>query len=219
MPCARDSQPPQLRYHEIMHANLLRIPFRPPLPPFVLEIAHQFLLLGVHRYHRLTDSDVAPGFVIDVLELGIAVRMGVSLLGLAVGLQAVPHAHGAAPRPLDNSPHVSCPSLRRIRRDGSAVREAGARKPSTRILLWKPIWKSWWSLPPADTRKPVCAGRANSVRKLAEDLNRIAVPGGLSGATRPWPGIPRRCHPAPTPCSPRRPTSGGISRPAPPPAT
>src|ERR1700736_5370668 len=81
--------PPQFRYYEIMHANLFRIPLRPPLPPSVFELSQQFLLLGVNRYHRLAEGDVAPNFVINVLELGIAVRMRISLLGLAVGLQAV----------------------------------------------------------------------------------------------------------------------------------
>src|ERR1039457_1851693 len=73
-----------------MHANLFRIPFRPPLAPPVFEISHQFLLLGINRDHRLIESDVAPDFAIDVLELSIAVRMRVSFLGLPVGLQAVP---------------------------------------------------------------------------------------------------------------------------------
>src|SRR5271167_5175849 len=81
---------PQFRYHEIMHANLFRSPLPPPLLPSVLEISHQFLLLGVNRYHRLIEGDVAPDSAIDVFELGIAVRMRVSFLGLAVGLQAVP---------------------------------------------------------------------------------------------------------------------------------
>src|SRR5271165_5331767 len=80
---------PQFRYQEIVHANLFRIPLRAPLPPSILEIPQQFLLLGVNRYHRLAGGDVAPDFAIDVLELRIAVRVRVSFLGLPVGLQAV----------------------------------------------------------------------------------------------------------------------------------
>src|SRR5580658_4509853 len=79
----------QFRYHKIMHENLFRIPLRSPLPPSILEIPQQFLLLGVNRYHRLTGSDIAPDLVINVLELRIAVRMRVPFLGLPVGLQAV----------------------------------------------------------------------------------------------------------------------------------
>src|ERR1017187_872918 len=80
---------PQFRYHEIVHPNLFRIPLWSPLPSSVLELSQQFLLLGVNRYHRLAEGDVAPNFVINVLELSIAVRVGVSFLGLPVGLQAV----------------------------------------------------------------------------------------------------------------------------------
>src|ERR1700675_2139697 len=72
-----------------MPPNLFRIPLRPPLPPSVLELSQQFLLLGVNRYYRLAEGDVAPYFVINVLKLGIAIRMRVSFLGLPVGLQAV----------------------------------------------------------------------------------------------------------------------------------
>ena len=72
-----------------MHANLFRIPLRSPLPPSVLELSQHFLLLGINRYHRLAEGDIATNFVINVLELGIAVRMRISLLGLPVGLQAV----------------------------------------------------------------------------------------------------------------------------------
>src|ERR1017187_3820781 len=74
--------------------NHAREPFTASLsaatPAPVFEISHQFLLLGINRDHRLIESDVAPDFAIDVLELSIAVRMRVSFLGLPVGLQAVP---------------------------------------------------------------------------------------------------------------------------------
>src|ERR1017187_10559023 len=74
--------------------NHAREPFPDSLsaatPAPVFEISHQFLLLGINRDHRLIESDVAPDFAIDVLELSIAVRMRVSFLGLPVGLQAVP---------------------------------------------------------------------------------------------------------------------------------
>src|SRR6266851_1901863 len=80
---------PQFWDHKIVNANLFRIPLRSPLPPSILEIPQQFLLLGVHRYHRLADGEVAPDFAIDVFELSIAIRVRVSLLGLPVGLQAV----------------------------------------------------------------------------------------------------------------------------------
>jgi hypothetical protein len=42
---------------EIMHPYLFGRTFGPPLAPAVLEIADQFLLLGVERDRRLTRSE------------------------------------------------------------------------------------------------------------------------------------------------------------------
>ena len=58
-------------------------------PPF-LKVADQFLLLGVHRDHRLAALLEAIDHRVDVLELGIAIRMRSAFLGLAIALQAVP---------------------------------------------------------------------------------------------------------------------------------
>jgi hypothetical protein len=43
----------QLRVFEVMNPDFLRLPLGPPLLPRILEIAKQFLLFRVHRYHRL----------------------------------------------------------------------------------------------------------------------------------------------------------------------
>ena len=44
----------ELRINEIIDANFLRLSFWLPFPATVLEIADQFLLLGVDRNHRIT---------------------------------------------------------------------------------------------------------------------------------------------------------------------
>ena len=46
-----------------------------PIGARVLVISNQFLLLGVHRDHRLPGSLKGEHLVVDVLELGIAVRV------------------------------------------------------------------------------------------------------------------------------------------------
>ena len=61
-----------------------------PLPPGIAEIPDQFLLFRVDRDDRLTAPLEGPHPPVDVLELGVAIGMVVSFLGLAVGLQAVP---------------------------------------------------------------------------------------------------------------------------------
>ena len=80
---------PQLLAREIVDANLFRFSFRPPFLPVILEFAHQFFLLRVHRYHRLTLQQMLPHPLIDVFKLGVAVGMLPAFQRLAVRLQAV----------------------------------------------------------------------------------------------------------------------------------
>ena len=79
----------QLGNHEVVHANFLGIPLRPPFPPIILEITHQLLLLGVHGNHRLAPLQVIANFLVDVLELLVAVGVAGPFQRFAVGLQAV----------------------------------------------------------------------------------------------------------------------------------
>src|SRR5271166_6112412 len=62
---------------------------RLPLLARILVIADQFLLLGVHRDHRLAPPLQRADLAVDVLELGVAVRVVLTLQRLAVGLEAV----------------------------------------------------------------------------------------------------------------------------------
>ena len=82
-------RPAQFGKQKIMHADLLRFPLGTQFPPAILEVSHQFFLLGVHRHHGLFVGQKALDLAIDVFELGIAVGMAVAFLALAIGLQTV----------------------------------------------------------------------------------------------------------------------------------
>ena len=90
----------QLRVQEIMDADLFGATLGLPLPSAVLEVADQFLLLGVHRDDRLAPPLIRLDPSVDVLELGVAVGMAAAFPGLAVGLEAVTElAQQSADRP------------------------------------------------------------------------------------------------------------------------
>src|SRR5690349_18371170 len=72
-----------------MHPDLFRTPLRPILAAIVAEIADQFLLLGVDRDHWLLFGPSSSHLGVDMGELRIPVGVAVTLLGLAVSLQAV----------------------------------------------------------------------------------------------------------------------------------
>ena len=77
-----------------------RRPLGLPLPSAVLEVADQFLLLGVHRDDWLAPPLIRLDPSVDVLELGVAVGMAAAFPGLAVGLEAVTElAQQGADRP------------------------------------------------------------------------------------------------------------------------
>jgi hypothetical protein len=80
--------PAQFLDQKIMYPNFLRLALGAPLPAAVLEVADQFLLLCVHRDHRLLLGQRRGNALADVGELRIAIRMAAALPGLAVGLQA-----------------------------------------------------------------------------------------------------------------------------------
>ena len=97
-----------------------------PFPPSVLELANQFLLLRVDRNHRLPAPQEPDCRRIDVLKLGIAVRVRGALTPLLRGLQAVAQlpeeaAHG-------RRTHTP-PALRQRRRE---LRATLARPPQRR---------------------------------------------------------------------------------------
>ncbi len=82
----RPSQPGD---REVVHAHLLRVPLGLPLPPAVLEVPDQFLLLGVDRDHRGTRRQGRLRRSVDVRELSVAVGVALLLACLAGALQTV----------------------------------------------------------------------------------------------------------------------------------
>ena len=60
-----------------------------PLATAGAELADQFLLLGIDRHHRLSLSLKRLGPPVDVLELGIPVRVALAFERLAVGLETI----------------------------------------------------------------------------------------------------------------------------------
>ena len=75
--------------NEVMDIDVLGLSRGSPLPTGILEPAHQLLLLGVDRDHRLLAPLRQHHSLVDVLELCIAVRMLLAFERLAIGLQAV----------------------------------------------------------------------------------------------------------------------------------
>ena len=69
----------QLRVEEVVDADLLGVALGLPLPAAVLEVADQFLLLGVHRDDRLAPPLERSDLAVDVLELGVAVGVRAAL--------------------------------------------------------------------------------------------------------------------------------------------
>ena len=75
---------------EIVHPHFDGSTTPAVLAAAVLEIPDQFLLFRVHGDDRLAPTPKPLGQPIDVLELGVAVRMRLALSRLAIGLQAEP---------------------------------------------------------------------------------------------------------------------------------
>jgi len=117
-----------LRNEKIVYSNRLGVALRSPLLAGVLEVPHQFLLLGVDLNRGARLLLVPPDLVVDVAELSITIRVGGSLLCLLIRLQAVTKlvqnlcdksmADGMSHRhqPRFQPPHtLGCPTQRRVR--------------------------------------------------------------------------------------------------------
>lgn len=59
---------------EIIDTDLFRLSLRLPVPTTVLEVSHEFLLLGVHRDDGLARTQGGLSESIDVGKLGVTVR-------------------------------------------------------------------------------------------------------------------------------------------------
>jgi len=82
----------QVLVDEVVDVDFLGLTRRLPLPPAVAEPADKLLLLGVHGDHRLPLLLVCLDPPVDVLELGISIRVTFALDRLPIGLQTVAQA-------------------------------------------------------------------------------------------------------------------------------
>jgi hypothetical protein len=74
---------------KVVNANGLGFALDLPLPPNILEIAHQLLLLGVHRNHRFPLLEIPLRLAVDEFKLLIPIRMLAPLQPLLIRLQTV----------------------------------------------------------------------------------------------------------------------------------
>src|SRR5512142_904749 len=88
---------PQVPLDEVVDLHLLGLPLGLPCPAAVAELAHQFLLLGIDRHYGLPLPLERLDPPVDVLELGISIRVTFALDRLAIGLHLPAHP-GAVPR-------------------------------------------------------------------------------------------------------------------------
>jgi len=93
----------------------------------ILEIANQFLLLGVDRDGRFTACQCRFHLLVDVAELRIAIGVTAALAGLAIGLQAI------AKRTQQLSHHTVADPVTKLAQTGSQIAQA-LRRPQQRGL-------------------------------------------------------------------------------------
>ena len=82
---------------EVVNFDPARVPGRTPGPALAGVLADQFLLLRIDADHRLARGEGSGDPVVDVAELGVAIRVLLALDGLGVGLQAVLQRAGQQP--------------------------------------------------------------------------------------------------------------------------
>ena len=97
----------QLLVLKVIYPNLLGLPDWLPLPAAIFEIAHQLLFLRIDRDHGLPVGLKGLDPLINVGELGVAIRMRTALLRFPVRLQTIvqsPQEAGDSPG-ADGMPH------------------------------------------------------------------------------------------------------------------
>src|SRR3954447_10693827 len=90
----------QLLVLKIMDIHPPRLSLRAPLRTGVPVVTNQLFFLGIDGNHRLIGRLELEDACVDMLELGIAVRVAASLIGLGIALTAGPlgNAEGGYPR-------------------------------------------------------------------------------------------------------------------------
>ena len=90
--------------NEVVDLHLFGLAAGMPLPPAILERADEFLLLGIHRDHRLAALLKAIDHGVDVLELRIGIRMRTASLVLRLLCKLYPALLEHSPRPSRRRP-------------------------------------------------------------------------------------------------------------------
>jgi len=74
---------------KVVDLDLVGLSLRVPCAPTLTALAHQFFLLGIDGYYGLPLPLEGLRPPVDVLELGISIRMGTARQRFAVGLETV----------------------------------------------------------------------------------------------------------------------------------
>src|SRR3954469_20382088 len=211
----------EVRINEIIDANFLRLSFWLPFLATVLEIADQFLLLGVDGNHRITSRLVLRRRASDMGELGVPVRM--AFPGLAGRLETVAKCARRSQTlrwltwwPCSANSFASRGVLLHVQRNGDCGSPRGStkasrsrRRPCRSVSYARPLRRG-------------CDAYWRHRQPLAGPMKAAAIPGlsnrnRSSFATGRWPSPRCSRHPVPG-CGPQQqPTDATRLHPAVPP--
>ena len=75
--------------HEVVHPHPLRVALGTPGPAAILEIADKFLLFGIYRNDRMAFFLSTLYLLVEIVELGVPIRVLRPFFGLSIRLQGV----------------------------------------------------------------------------------------------------------------------------------
>src|SRR5208337_4797270 len=145
------------------YPHLFRLALATPLASGILEVADEFLFLGVDRDHCLAFGQGAADLGVDVGELGIAIWMAVALAGLAVGLKAelllpqqFAHDRVADAMPRAASSAANRRRLLQVQRNGDigSPRASGSTSPFKSSRSFRSVTTSALRPPPERRTRP-----------------------------------------------------------------
>src|SRR6202167_4975847 len=196
---------------EIVGVDLDRPTLRAIVAAAVLELAEQFLLLRVDRYHRLIVDLKLLDLGVDIFELSVAIGMFAAFLGLAVGMAAILQF----PQQLGNARGADFVTHRAKRRRQLVVALGDPSQRSRRIAHRRRLEQSFQ----VRQQRRILRRQPRAAPTLASHLSpeRAGVPQVLQAASDRTSG--ELCHtrgrgdPATPPPSPPRPRSiAGLAR-------
>src|SRR3954447_1502710 len=218
----------EIRIKEIIDANVLGFTVGLPFLAAVLEIADQFLLLGIDRNHRIASRLVLRRLASDMGELGVPVRMLATFPGLAGRLETVAKvrqkvtdtARADLMALLDQFPRkprraLARPAQRRLR-----VAAGGRLNQGIKVAQKRRILVGQFLTPAPGGADAPLAGDTDSRWRSRGQRRRSPGPSNRnrsSFATGWWPSPPCSRHPGPGRGPQQQPTDAASLRPAVPP--